>query len=49
MFNLQNKKFDRNIKLSIEREDVNGNYEFNNCIFIPLTEQNKNKRISRGY
>jgi hypothetical protein len=29
---------------SIEREDVNGNYCFDNCIFIPRPEQNKNKR-----
>jgi hypothetical protein len=30
--------------LSIEREDVNGNYCFNNCIFIPLFDQAKNRR-----
>jgi hypothetical protein len=30
--------------LSIERMNVNGNYCFDNCIFIPLKDQNKNKR-----
>lgn len=32
----------RKQKISIERENVNGNYEFNNCIFIPLKEQYNN-------
>lgn len=30
--------------LSIERKDVNGNYEPYNCMFIPLVEQSYNKR-----
>lgn len=30
--------------LSLERQDVNGNYCPKNCIWIPLSEQNKNKR-----
>ena len=30
--------------LSIERIDVNGNYEPNNCKWIPMQEQHKNKR-----
>jgi hypothetical protein len=33
-----------NIKLSIERMNVNGNYCFENCIFIPLRDQWKNTR-----
>lgn len=33
-----------NQKLSIERKDVNGNYCFENCIFIPLKDQAKNRR-----
>jgi hypothetical protein len=32
--------------LSLEREDVNGNYNFKNCIFIPLKDQAKNRRNS---
>jgi hypothetical protein len=35
--------------LSIERIDVNGNYCFNNCIFIPSKEQNKNTRRNRWF
>jgi hypothetical protein len=35
--------------LSIEREDVNGNYEFNNCIFIPKPDQNKNRRMNKQF
>lgn len=30
--------------LSIEREDVNGNYEPNNCSWIPLAQQSENRR-----
>lgn len=30
--------------LSIERKDVNGNYEPNNCYWIPLKMQGKNRR-----
>ena len=29
--------------LTIERKNVNGNYEPNNCCWIPFSEQNKNK------
>ena len=32
--------------LSIERIDVNGNYEPSNCCWIPLSEQSKNTRLS---
>lgn len=32
--------------LTIERVDVNGDYSPNNCKWIPLTEQNRNKRNS---
>jgi hypothetical protein len=31
-------------KMSIERKDVNGNYEPSNCSWIPSSEQNFNKR-----
>ncbi len=31
---------------SIERKDVNGNYEPHNCIWIPRNEQSKNRRAS---
>ena len=31
---------------SIERHDVNGNYEPSNCSWIPMSEQAKNKRCS---
>ena len=31
-------------ELTIERINVNGNYEPSNCTWIPLSEQNKNKR-----
>ena len=30
--------------LTIERIDVNGNYEPNNCTWITIQEQQKNKR-----
>lgn len=33
--------------LTIERDNVNGNYEPNNCKWIPTSEQNGNKRNSR--
>jgi len=33
---------------SIERLDVNGNYEPNNCKWIPLKDQQKNKRNSKA-
>ncbi|MGN0472204.1 MAG: AP2 domain-containing protein [Lachnospiraceae bacterium] len=32
--------------LSIERKDVNGDYCSENCIWIPLSEQNRNKRVT---
>lgn len=35
--------------LSIERIDVNGNYEPNNCKFISISEQTKNKTTSHYY
>jgi hypothetical protein len=34
---------------SIERIDVNGNYCLENCKWIPLSEQSKNKRNSVKY
>ena len=34
---------------SIERIDVNGNYELKNCKWIPHNEQYKNKRLPSGY
>lgn len=33
--------------LTIERIDVNGNYEPSNCTWIPMSEQHKNKRNSK--
>lgn len=33
--------------LTIERINNNGNYEFDNCIFIPRSEQPKNRRVCR--
>lgn len=38
------KKYYKTDNLSIERENVNGNYYFENCIFIPKNEQSKNRR-----
>lgn len=35
--------------LTIERIDVNGNYEPNNCKFITISEQSKNKTTSHYY
>lgn len=40
-----NNGYDNN--LSIERKDVNGDYRPENCCWIPLKDQNKNKRTSR--
>jgi hypothetical protein len=37
---------DRPIGMSIEREDVDGNYEPGNCKWIPLSNQQENKRNS---
>lgn len=37
---------DRKNVLSIERIDVNGNYEPSNCKWIPFKEQGRNKRYS---
>ena len=37
---------DRRNVLSIERINVNGNYEPSNCKWIPLKEQAKNRRYS---
>lgn len=39
-------KTDRKNVLSIDRIDVNGNYEPSNCKWIPFKEQGKNKRYS---
>jgi len=32
--------------LSLERKNVNGNYEPSNCTWIPLSNQHKNKRVN---
>jgi hypothetical protein len=37
----------RPLWFSIEREDVNGNYEPSNCSWIPLGQQCRNRRSSR--
>ena len=34
---------------TIERVDVNGNYEPSNCIWLHRTEQNKNKRSTQNH
>jgi hypothetical protein len=39
------KVLNRKNPLSIERLDVNGNYNFNNCVFIPRNDQYKNRRF----
>ncbi|MDY0314137.1 MAG: hypothetical protein RBR32_03585 [Bacteroidales bacterium] len=41
------KKYGSNSKLSIERKDVDGNYCKENCIFIPLDMQSKNRRKTK--
>lgn len=41
---VEKNKQDRKNVLSLERIDVNGNYEPLNCKWIPFKEQNKNKR-----
>lgn len=33
--------------LTIDRIDVNGNYEPNNCRWIPMSEQHRNTRVNR--
>lgn len=38
-----------NDQLSIERIDNNGNYDPNNCKWIPINEQNKNRRVRKKY
>lgn len=43
------KKYGKDVQLSIERIDVNGNYDFNNCIFIPKNEQQKNQRKNKWF
>lgn len=35
-----------NLNMSIERVDVNGNYEPNNCVWMPKNQQQYNKRTS---
>lgn len=35
--------------LTIDRIDVNGNYEPSNCRWVTMAEQNKNKRGKRNY
>jgi hypothetical protein len=35
-----------NERISIERENVNGNYELDNCSFIPLKLQGQNRRVN---
>lgn len=35
--------------LTIERLNVNGNYEPNNCTWIPMSDQSKNRRVNRVY
>lgn len=38
---------DARLQLSIERVDVNGNYEPSNCCWIPRNEQSRNRRCTR--
>lgn len=42
------RKFSREA-MSLERLDVNGNYNFNNCVFIPKRFQSKNTRTTREF
>lgn len=35
--------------LTIDRIDVNGNYDPSNCRFVAMAEQNQNKRVPNGY
>lgn len=37
-------QYGKGVSLSLERKDVNGDYCFGNCCFIPKTEQAKNTR-----
>lgn len=37
-------KLEGNPRMSIERVDVNGNYEPSNCIWLPIKLQSKNRR-----
>lgn len=39
----------KNNPLSIERINVNGNYTFDNCIFIPLSKQGQNTRKNKWF
>lgn len=45
-YNFARKSFGKNIKLSIERMDPDGNYCKDNCTIIPLSLQNKNTRLT---
>lgn len=36
-----------NDELTLDREDVNGNYDPNNCRWVPVSIQNNNKRTNR--
>lgn len=42
-------KFGEDSHISIERKNVNGNYEKKNCIWIPLREQSKNTRKTKWF
>ena len=42
-------KYGKNEKLSIERKNVNGNYCYDNCSFIPMREQSLNTRKVRWF
>lgn len=41
--------FKREKSLSLERINVNGNYCFDNCIFIPMKLQNKNQQKNKWF
>lgn len=43
------KEITKNNPLSIERKDVNGNYCFTNCEFIPLLKQQKNTTRNKWF